>query len=112
MGVLAVGALAEPLHDVEAGRTLEREGVAVEDVNDDSIVAVSGELVGHKLAVLPDAEDVWNVQQGSALVLVATLGLGDVGVELADLDDATGRLTTGGEESELALSSVLSPRFG
>lgn len=86
VGVLAVGALGQPLHEVEVGGAVEGEGVLVEEVGDDGVVAVGGELVGHQLAVLPDADDVRQVQQGDAVVLVAALGLGHVHVVLADLD--------------------------
>lgn len=104
VGVLAVRAASEPLHEVEVGGAVEREGVAVEDVDDEGVVAVGGEVVGHQLAVLPDADDVWDVQQRHAVVLLA-LGLGDVGVVLADLGLGAGGLTAVGGGGERALVS-------
>lgn len=87
MGVVAVGALSEPLHDV-----LWRgvgEAVAVEDIDDDGVVAVGGELVRHELGVLPDAEDVLDVEQCDTIVLLA-LWLGHISLILADLDGLAG----------------------
>lgn len=105
MRVLAVGSLRQPLHKVKVVGAVEREGVAVEDVNDQGIVAVGGELVGHQLAVLPDANDVWNVQQSGAVMLLVALGLGDVGIVLADLDDGAGGLAA--EKVTACISSCL-----
>lgn len=86
VGVLAVTALAEPLHDVEAVGAVQRQWVAVEDVDNEGVVAVGGEVVGHQLGVLPDANDIGNVQQSGAIVLLAGCGLGHVGLIGADLD--------------------------
>ena len=114
VGVLSVGALSQPLEEVQAVGLGHGEWVAVEDVHDDGVVAVCGELVGHQLGVLPDAEDVGNVEERDAVVLVGARGLGDVGVILADLDDAAGGLATA--EGEEGMSSVLErvslPRSG
>lgn len=83
VGVVAVGALREPLHDI-----LWRgvgEAVAVEDIDDHGVVAVGGELVRHELGVLPDAEDVLDVEQRDTIVLLA-LGLGHISLILSDFD--------------------------
>ena len=47
--VLAVTAFGHPSHEVEVARAIKREGVAVEEVDNEGVVAVSGELVGHQL---------------------------------------------------------------
>lgn len=62
MGVLAVGTFVQPLHDVETLRAVQGKRVTVEDINDDGVVAVGGEVVGHQLAVLPDADNIGDVQ--------------------------------------------------
>lgn len=49
MGVLAVAALSEPLHNVKASRHGNRKLVLVEEINDQGGVAIGGELVGEKL---------------------------------------------------------------
>lgn len=95
MGAVAVGALGQPLHDV-----LWRgvgEGVAVKDIDDDGVVAVGGELVRHELGVLPDAEDVLDVEQGDTIVLLA-LGLGHISLILADFDGLARGLAAVGVE--------------
>jgi hypothetical protein len=51
---------------------------------------------------LPDAEDVGDVEEGYAIVLVGALGFGDVGLVLADLGDATGRLASAEKRSGLS----------
>lgn len=93
--VLAVGALGEPFHEVKVAGAVKRERVAVEDVNDQSVVAVGGKLIGHQLAVLPDADDVWDVQQCGAVVLVVALGFGDVSFILTDFDTRASGLAAG-----------------
>lgn len=94
VGVLAVTALAEPLHDVEAVGAVQRERVAVEDVDNEGVVAVGGEVVGHELGVLPDANDIGDVQQSGAIVLLAGCGLGHVGLIRANLDGLAGGLAS------------------
>lgn len=89
MGVIAVSALIDPFHDVL--RCGIGEPVAVQDIDDDCVIAIGGELVGHELGVLPDAENIGDVEQGGTIVLLA-LGLGHVGVVLADLDGLAGGL--------------------
>lgn len=95
VGVLAVRTFGQPLHEIEVFGTVQGERVAVEDVRNDGVVAVGGVLVGHQLAVLPDADDVGDVQQSDAVVLLA-LGLGNVGVILANLDGLASRLASVG----------------
>lgn len=99
MRVLAVPALLDPFHDIL--RWGIGEYVAVEDINDDGVVSVGSELIGHELGVLPDAENIGDVKQGGTIVLLA-LGLGHVGIVLADLDDFAGRLAAMEVETWLA----------
>lgn len=57
----AVGhVLREPRWEIDClrGEGFEGQGVAVEEIGDDSEVAARGEAVGHQLGVLVDAEDV------------------------------------------------------
>jgi hypothetical protein len=86
VGVVAGGALGEPAHEVEVVRAVEGQGVTVEGVDDQGQVAVGGELVGHQLAVLPDGDDVRDVEDGSILVRLGRVGSRDVGIVLANLD--------------------------
>lgn len=58
MGVLPVATAGKPLLEVEVRWAVNRDGVTVEEVNDQTRVAIGGELVSHELAVDPDAEDV------------------------------------------------------
>ena len=53
--------------------------VALEQVGDDSQVAIGGELVGEELGVGENAEDVGQEEDG--LVGALVLGVGDVGVD-------------------------------
>lgn len=61
VGVLSIGALTKPLHNVEALRHLQWHGIAIESVNNKTCVTLSSEGIGHEFAVLPDSEDVWEV---------------------------------------------------
>jgi hypothetical protein len=99
VGVVALGALGQPGHEVEALGAVQGNGVAVEDINDQGEVAISGKLVGHQLAVLPDADDVGDVEEANALVLVVGRRRGEVGVVLAgDLDGGARRGAPAQEE--------------
>ncbi len=109
VGVLPVGALGQPLHEVEALGVVQRHRVAIEDVGDDAVVAVGGELVGHELAVLPDADDVGNVDQADALVARVGGRNGYVGVPLPfNLDQLARGLAARGK----APCSATSPGTG
>lgn len=52
-------------------------------------------MVGQQLGVLPDAEDVRDVQQRRAGVLVGALGLSNVGLVFSDFGDCARRLASG-----------------
>jgi hypothetical protein len=90
VGVLPVTALLDPPEEVKPLRLVQGDGVPVEDVEHQSGVPLGGEFVGHELAVLPDANDVGNVDD-AAVLLVGLVGWrrGDVRVCLAvlELDD-------------------------
>lgn len=99
MGAVAVGALLEPLHNVEALGARFGELVAVEGVDDQAQVAVGGILVGQELGVLPDAEDVRDVEDGSVLVGLLGGRRCQVAVMLAaNLDELAGGGTSIGIE--------------
>lgn len=97
MRVLAIAALVKPLHEVEVGRPpIQRQRVAVEDVDDECGVAVGGKLIRHQLGVLPDADHVRDVQQRCAVVLYAAFGLRDVGFVRPGFEGRAGGLAPGG----------------
>lgn len=97
MRVVAAGALVEPLEDVEALGAVELDGVAVEEVGNERGVALGGKVVGHELAVLPDADDVGDVEQAVALLGLVDGRRGEVGVDaVGDLDILAGGLAPGG----------------
>lgn len=56
-----------------------RDLVTPEQVGDDGQIAIVGELVGEKLSVGEDAEDVGQEEDG--LVSALVLGVGDIGVD-------------------------------
>lgn len=90
--IVASGALSHPGHEVESAGAVEGDWVTVEDVNDQGKVAVGGELVSHELAVLPDSNDIGNVEQANTLVLLVGGRGCDVGVILpGHLDGVAGR---------------------
>ena len=89
--VLSIGALGEPLHEIEVLVSVERQRVAVEDVDDEGRVALLGQLVGHQLAVLPDANDIRDVEECDILVLLVGWWRGKIaGVLSSDLDVLAG----------------------
>jgi hypothetical protein len=107
VGVVTFAALGEPAHEVQVVGAIEAERVAVEDVDDEGQVAVGGELVGHQLAVLPDADDVGDVQDAGILVGLLWLGDGQVSVVLADLDVLAGGSTSARVSVMTRLSSPI-----
>jgi hypothetical protein len=106
--VVTVGTLGQPAHDVKVVWAVERNWVAVEQIWHDGVVAlwrtsvwrpnkgrgtyVGGVLIGYQLAVLPDTNDIWQVEDSMALMDNVALWLGDVGLNVANLDDRAGRL--------------------
>jgi hypothetical protein len=66
--VLPIRPLRKPGHEVKAGRHVQGCGIAIEDVNDEAGEALRCEGVGFQLAVLPDADDVWDVEHGDVLL--------------------------------------------
>ena len=96
--VVPARALVVPLHEVEAGRLVaHRQRVAVEQVDDEREVAVGGELVRHQLAVLPDADDVRQVEDAGAGAGLLGRRRREVAVPLAsDLDVLAGGFTAAG----------------
>lgn len=106
MRVLAVRAVVEPGKKVKTRPAVaQREGVAVEGVEQQGQVAVGGKLVSDELAVLPDADDVGKQEDSNALVSLV-LGRGsEIGVVLAGLDHLSGR-------SASVVSQVRAVRLG
>lgn len=84
--VLAIAAPSQPGHKVEVGWTIQLEGVAVEGVWHEGVVAVCGELVRHQLAVLPNANNVWQ-EQDSLLSVNHLLWLSDIGLDVVPKTD-------------------------
>jgi hypothetical protein len=94
--ILAVAAGREPLHEVEVGRAIQREGIAVEHVDDQRQVAVGGELVSNQLAVDPDADDIGDEQDGGIFVRLLGGWRSKIAIPFAgDLDRLAGRLAAG-----------------
>lgn len=102
MWVVAAGALGEPGHKVEVGGAVELEGVAVKGVEEQSQVAVGGELISDELAVLPNANHVGEQQDSDALVLLVGGRGCEVGVVLAGDPDCL----ASGVAPSVALSAV------
>lgn len=86
MRVLAIAALSQPSHDVEVCRPVQGHCVAVEQIRDDGVVAIGGVLVGHQLAVLPDTDNIWQVEDCGVLVDGLASRNGFVGLDAANLD--------------------------
>lgn len=94
MGIVTSRAFGHPGHEVKVARSVERDGVAVEGINDQGEVAIGGELISHQLAVLPDADDVGDVEQPDAVVLLISGWSGKVAIVLpSNLDVFAGRRT-------------------
>jgi hypothetical protein len=94
--VIAGAALSKPAHEVEIGRSGIGTLVAVEQVGDQASVAFLGELVGEELAVVPDTENVGDVEDADVLRLVCggSCEVGGDGV-VGDLDHFTLRFAPG-----------------
>lgn len=81
MGVVSVRTLGQPARKVKILGLVERDRVAVEQVQHNSGIALFGEEIGHDLAVLPDANDVGDVENSMASFGFALGRSGDVGVD-------------------------------
>lgn len=79
--------VGDPLGEVNlAGlHVADVDGVAAEEVGQDSQVAIVGELVGEQLAVDEEAEDVGEDNDGLFGSLVV-LGVGEVGIDWESQD--------------------------
>jgi hypothetical protein len=89
--VVAGWALGDPFEKVKVALAVQRQRVAVEDVWQQHGVALSGKVVGQQLAVLPDANDVGDEENGLAIAGLVGGRSGEVGVDGAvDLDVLAG----------------------
>lgn len=102
--VVAGRSLLAPGEEVEALGWALRDRVAIEEVDDERQVAVGSELVGHELAVLPDAEDVREVENRGVLARRGGIRSRQVGSMLADLDIGASRLAVVFDADGAALS--------
>ena len=94
MRVLSVGAILEPGHEIETRGSVEVNRVTVEFVKHQCQIPVGGKLVGHELAVLPDADDIGQVKDALALMRLAWGRSRQIGVPFSgDLDKLAGRLS-------------------
>lgn len=101
MSIIARTSLGQPSHEVEIILSIEGEGIAVEEVDDQGVVAVGGVLIGHQFAVLPDGDYVGQIEDGDVFVDCVAFWLGDVGFDGADFEGracwfATERVLVGG----------------
>jgi len=94
MRVLSIRALGQPSHNIETLRSVKGNWVAVEEVGDDGIVAVGSKLICHQLAVCPDPNDIWKVENSGILVDGLASGFSNVGVDVTDFDGFTSWLAT------------------
>jgi hypothetical protein len=94
--VLRLGrVLRLPRVKVEALGAVQRQRIAVEGVDNNRRVPIGGELVRDELAVLPDADDVGDDQNGDVLVRLVRRWRGEVCIDLAvDLDGFSMALAT------------------
>jgi hypothetical protein len=94
MRILPIRALSQPFHNVKALRSVEGNWVAVKEIGDNGVIAIGSELVCHQLAVLPDTDYIWEVEDGGILVDSLASGLGDVCVDVTDFDGFASWLST------------------
>lgn len=77
--------MLDPVHDVEVlGAPWVGERILVENIGDQSVVPVGGELVGDEVCIFGDAQHIWDEEDG-----LARLGVGrlrDVGIDRAIVD--------------------------
>lgn len=92
MGIIAPGALRQPSHQIKPRRTIQTQWIAIEQVRDESVVAISGVLIGHQLRVLPDPDNVGEEEDSSVLVDGLAGGFGYVGFDAANFDGFAGWL--------------------
>jgi len=64
MRVISIGALCEPAHQIKSFGAVEGELVAIEEIGDDSVIAIGCVLVGDELGVLPANTLVFHVYLG------------------------------------------------
>lgn len=74
--------LGEPCRQVDLARFhgFDIDRVALENIRDDSQVAIVGVLVGEELGVGVDSEDIGHEDNG-LLGGLAALGVGDIGID-------------------------------
>lgn len=80
MGVRSVGALLDPFLNVRFLKIVDSDGVAMEQIGDNAEVTVARKLVGHQLAVDPNAQDVGQIEQRCVISLMSWSRSGNVGV--------------------------------
>jgi hypothetical protein len=92
MRVIPARPLREPTLEVKVRRSVQAQCITVKQIRDECIVSISGELVGHQLRVLPDADYVGEKEDRGFFVDGLACGLGDVGFDVADFDGFAGWL--------------------
>lgn len=76
-------ALGQPRHEIKVVRAVERDGVAVEEVGHDDVVAVGGELVRDELGVVEAVPDDIGDDE-DALLARRVFRVREVGLDVAD----------------------------
>jgi hypothetical protein len=95
MRVISPGTLRHPSHEIKAFMAIQAQRITIEQIRNQSVVSISGVLVGHQLRVLPDADHVREKEDRSILVDCLACRLGDVGVDAADFNAFAGWLASG-----------------
>jgi len=100
--IVTTGTLGHPGHEVKVLGRIESHRIAIKKINHDGIVAISSVLISHQLGVLPDAENIREVQN-CRLLMDFVLGDCGVGFDITDLESFPGRLASVANVSSMSL---------
>lgn len=94
--------VGDPSWEIEVVWSLEGQSITAEQVWHNGEVSIGSVLVGNQFAVLPNADNIWEEEDGLLLVDLA-LWLSNVGLDVVELDQAA---------CSLASVSIISILFG
>lgn len=86
--------LRQPSHEIKTLMPVQRHRITVKQIWHQSIIPISGELVGHELGVLPDANHIGQVEDRGVFVDCLFGRRGYVGFDAADFNEFAGGFTT------------------